>query len=264
MNKVPSALRIGLRRGSLEIKQFSRQRESVVFTLFFPVILLVIFGSVFQNTIAPGVTFSQYFVAGMIASGLVNTGFQALAITIPMERDVGALKRLRGTPMPASSYFIGKAISVFASMVVQVLILLAIGVAFFGLNMPTEPSKWLTFTWLLVLGTASSTALGVAFSSVPKNGRGASAIVSPVVIILQFFSGVFFVFTQLPGWMQQVAAIFPLKWLTQGMRSVFLPDTFAAQEVAASWESGRTALILFVWLVAGLFLAVKTFRWENK
>jgi ABC-2 type transport system permease protein len=149
-------------------------------------------------------------------------------------------------------------------MVVQVLILLAIGIAFFGLNLPTEPSKWITFTWLLILGTASSTALGVAFSSVPKNGRGASAIVSPVVIILQFFSGVFFVFTQLPGWMQQVAAIFPLKWLTQGMRSVFLPDTFAAQEVAASWEGGRTALILFIWLIVGLFFAVKTFRWENK
>lgn len=264
MNKVPSTLKLGLLRGQMEIIQFSRQKEAVVFTIFFPVILLAIFGSVFKDTIAPGVTFSQYFVAGMIASGLVNSGFQNIAINIPIERDLGAIKRLRGTPLPITSYFIGKAISVFASMVVQVLILLAIGVAFFGLNMPTEPSKWLTFTWLLILGTASSTALGVAFSSVPKNGRGASAIVSPVVIILQFFSGVFFVFTQLPGWMQQVAAIFPLKWLTQGMRSVFLPDTFAAQEVAKSWEGGRTAIILFVWLIVGLFFAVKTFRWENK
>jgi ABC-2 type transport system permease protein len=264
MNKVPGTLKLGLLRGQMEIIQFSRQKEAVVFTIFFPVILLAIFGSVFKDTIAPGVTFSQYFVAGMIASGLVNSGFQNIAINIPIERDMGAIKRLRGTPLPITSYFIGKAISVFASMVVQVLILLAIGIAFFGLNLPTEPSKWITFTWLLILGTASSTALGVAFSSVPKNGRGASAIVSPVVIILQFFSGVFFVFTQLPGWMQQVAAVFPLKWLTQGMRSVFLPDTFAAQEVAASWEGGRTALILFIWLIVGLFFAVKTFRWENK
>ena len=264
MNKVPGTLKLGLLRGQMEIIQFSRQKEAVVFTIFFPVILLAIFGSVFKDTIAPGVTFSQYFVAGMIASGLVNTGFQNIAINIPLERDMGAIKRLRGTPLPITSYFIGKAISVFVSMAVQVLILLIIGAAFFGLNMPTEPSKWLTFTWLLVLGTASSTALGVAFSSVPKNGRGAAAIVSPVVIILQFFSGVFFVFTQLPGWMQQVAAIFPLKWLTQGMRSVFLPDSFAAQEVAQSWESGRTAIILLIWLIAGLFLAVKTFRWETK
>ena len=266
MNKVPGTLKLGLLRGQMEIIQFTRQKEAVVFTIFFPVILLAIFGSVFKDSLdaSTGVTFSQYFVAGMIASGLVNTGFQNIAINIPLERDMGAIKRLRGTPLPITSYFIGKAISVFASMAVQVTILLVIGAAFFGLNMPTEPSKWLTFTWILILGTASSTALGVAFSSVPKNGRGAAAIVSPVVIVLQFFSGVFFVFTQLPGWMQQVAAIFPLKWLTQGMRSVFLPDTFAAQEVAASWESGRTALILLVWLIVGLFLAVKTFRWENK
>ena len=91
MNK-PTALSIGIQRGKLEIKQFMRQRESVVFTMLFPLILLAIFGSVFSNQIAEGVTFSQYFVAGMIASGLVNTGFQQLAIMIPMERDGQLLK----------------------------------------------------------------------------------------------------------------------------------------------------------------------------
>ena len=264
MNKIPGAINLGLRRGALELKQFTRQRESVVFTLLFPLILLAIFGSVFKDTIAPGVTFSQYFVAGMVASGLVNSGFQQLAITIPMERDYGSLKRLRGTPMPVASYFIGKSLLVFVSMIIQVILLLAGGYLFFGLNMPTDISKWLTFTWLIILGTASSTVLGIAFSVVPKSGRGASAVVSPVVIILQFFSGVFFIFTQLPTWMQQVAAIFPLKWLTQGMRSVFLPDSFAANEVAKSWETGRTFLILVLWLVVGFFLTLRTFKWSRE
>ena len=264
MNKIPSALNLGLRRGTLEIKQFTRQRESVVFNLLFPLILLAIFGSVFKDTIAPGVTFSQYFVAGMVASGLVNSGFQQLAITIPMERDYGSLKRLRGTPMPVASYFIGKSILVFVSMILQVILLLAGGYFFFGLNMPTEASKWFTFAWLIILGTASSTILGIAFSVVPKSGRGASAVVSPVVIILQFFSGVFFIFTQLPSWMQQVAAIFPLKWLTQGMRSVFLPDSFAANEVAKSWETGRTFIILVIWLVVGFFISLRTFKWSRE
>jgi ABC-2 type transport system permease protein len=263
MNKIPSAITLGIRRGGLEIRQFARQRESVVFTLLFPVILLIIFGSVFKDTIAPGVTFSQYFVAGMIASGLVNTGFQALAITIPLERDFGALKRLRGTPMPASSYFIGKVILVSVSMVIQIFMLLGFGLIFFGVEMPTDINKWITFTWLLLLGSACSTSLGIAFSIVPKSGRGASAVVSPIVIILQFFSGVFLIFTQLPPWMQQIAAIFPLKWLTQGMRSVFLPDSFAAEEVAKSWENGRTFTILMVWLVIGIFFSVRKFRWDR-
>ena len=225
-----SIIRLGLLRGSLEIKQFLRQRESVVFTLAFPVILLFIFGSVFKNTIAPGVTFSQYFVAGMVASGLVNTGFQQLAISIPMSRDVGTLKRLRGTPMSPISYFIGKAIVVTAAMLFQVALLLGFGALLFGLHLPTSPALWIRFTWLILLGSACSTVLGIAFSAVPKSGRGASAIVSPIVIILQFLSGVFFVFSDLPKWMQDIAAIFPLKWLTQGMRSVFLPQTFAIKE----------------------------------
>lgn len=263
MNKIPSTISLGIRRGGLEIRQFSRQRESVVFTLLFPVILLVIFGSVFTDTIAPNVTFSQYFVAGMIASGLVNTGFQALAITIPLERDFGALKRLRGTPMPASSYFIGKAILVSVSMVIQILMLLGFGTIFFGVDMPTDINKWITFTWLTLLGSACSTALGIAFSIVPKSGRGASAVVSPIVIILQFFSGVFLIYTQLPSWMQQFAALFPLKWLTQGMRSVFLPDSFATQEVAKSWENGKTFLILLMWLVVGIFFSVRKFKWDR-
>ena len=257
MNTLKETLHIGVLRSFLEVKQFMRQRESVVFTLFFPVILLFIFGTVFKDTIAPGVTFSQYFVAGMIASGLVNTGFQQLAITIPMERDDGTLKRLRGTPMSVSSYFIGKALLVTILMIVQTILLLFFGSVVFDLNLPTDPMLWWNFTWLVILGSACSTVLGIAFSVVPKSGRGASAVVSPIVIILQFFSGVFFVFTSLPVWMQQFAALFPLKWLTQGMRSVFLPADFASQEVAGDWEIGKTALILVIWLVLGLIISIK-------
>lgn len=260
---LPGALAIGFQRGGLEIKQFFRQRESVVFTMLFPLILLAIFGSVFSEGIAPGVTFSQYFVAGMIASALVNTGFQQIAIFIPVERDLGALKRLRGTPMPAASYFIGKAIVVTVSMVIQVILLLAAGVAFFGVELPSQMSKWALFAALLLSGSVVSTILGVAFSSVPKSARGASAIVSPVVIILQFFSGVFFIFTDLPQWMQQIAAIFPLKWLTQGMRSVFLPESFATREIAGDWETGRTFAMIGIWLIVGTFLAIRTFKWDR-
>jgi len=264
MNTLKETLRIGVLRSFLEVKQFMRQRESVVFTLFFPVILLFIFGTVFKDTIAPGVTFSQYFVAGMIASGLVNTGFQQLAITIPMERDDGTLKRLRGTPMSVSSYFIGKALLVTILMIVQTILLLFFGSVVFDLNLPTDPMLWWNFTWLVILGSACSTVLGIAFSVVPKSGRGASAVVSPIVIILQFFSGVFFVFTSLPVWMQQFAALFPLMWLTQGMRSVFLPADFATQEVAGDWEIGKTALILIIWLVLGLIVSIKTFKWSRQ
>jgi len=229
------------------------------------VLLLVIFGAVFgSQDIGPGITFAQYFVAGMIASGVVYTSFQNLAIAIPMERDDGTLKRLQGVPMPKVAYFIGKIGLVFTAYVAQVTLLIVVGVAFYHLHLPTDPTKWFTFVWASVLGLVACTLCGIAFSVVPKNGKGASAVVSPIVLVLQFTSGVFFVFSQLPHWMQVFASIFPLKWLTQAMRSVFLPDSAAAIEVTGQWELGRCAAMLVLWCVIGLVLSLLFFRWNKR
>jgi ABC-2 type transport system permease protein len=61
-----------------------------------------------------------------------------------------------------------------------------------------------------------------------------------------------------------VASLFPLKWIAQGMRSVFFPDVMAAQEMSGTWEQGRTALVLAAWLIAGLVLCARTFRWTRR
>jgi ABC-2 type transport system permease protein len=67
-----------------------------------------------------------------------------------------------------------------------------------------------------------------------------------------------------PHWLQQIAALFPLKWMAQGLRSVFLPDELAAAEPAGAWELGRVALVLALWCVGGLVLCVATFRWQER
>lgn len=259
-----SVLSLGLARTGLELRQFFRERDSMVFTFSFPVIMLAIFGAVFSGPIAQGVTFTQYFTAGMIASGIVLSSFQSLAIGIAVERDDGTLKRLRGTPMPPAAYFLGKIGLVLVTSVVQTAVLLVVGFLLFDLDLPSSPGLWVRFAWIFVLGSASGTVVGIAYSSLPRSSRSAGAVVSPVVIVLQFVSGVFFVYSELPGWMQDVAALFPLKWLAQGMRSVFLPPSFEAQEVAGSWELGTTALVLAAWTVVGLLLALRTFRWQRR
>ena len=262
--RLPSLRPVVTARASVELKEFVRDRQAFIFTFILPVLLLVIFGTVFNEEIAPGVTFSQYFLAGMIASGLVYTGFQNLAIAIPQEREDGSLKRLYGTPMPPAAYFAGKVVLVLVSLVAQVILLLLIGVLFFGVDLPTTAEKWFTFVWLLALGLLTCTLLGIAFSSVPRNGRSAPALVSPVVLVLQFISGVFIVFGRLPHWMQQVASLFPLKWLCQGMRYVFLTRDFVSQEPAGAWELGRVFLVLGIWAVIGVVLCTRTFRWQRR
>lgn len=259
-----SALRLGVRRGGLELRQFLRSRESVVFTLAFPVMLLVIFGSVFDdNEVADGVPFTQYFVAGMIAAGLLTVGFQNLAIMIPIERDRGALKRLRGTPMPPTAFFLGKVLMVLAIGAAETVLLLAMAFTLYDVPVP-GPAQWVTFLWVSVLGITACTLCGVAFSSLVRSGRGAPAMVTPVALGLQFISGVFSLFTNLPAWMQQLAALFPLKWMAQGMRAVFLPPSFAVHEPAGSSELGLVALVLVLWCVGALVACRLTFRWTSR
>jgi ABC-2 type transport system permease protein len=255
--------RIGWERGKLEVKEFFRQRESVVFTVAFPVILLFIFGSVLNYNIEGGIKFSQYFVPGIIAAGLFGVCFQTVAIQIAIERDKGILKRLQGTPMPPASYFFGKIVMIFALVILEIAVLLAIASALGKVTLPSDWHKWVTFGWLTVIGTVAGSLLGIAFSSVPRSGKAAPATITPIALVLQFLSGVYFVFTGLPTWLQHVGAFFPLKWIAQGYRSVFLPDRFAAQEPAHTWEHGRIALILAVWAVGGLVLTLRTFRWRS-
>jgi ABC-2 type transport system permease protein len=257
-------VRLGWHQIGLEIKQFLRSREAVVFTIGFPLIMMLIFGSIFSGDLGGGVRYTQYFVAGMLASGLMATGFQALAIQIMFERDRGVLKRFRGTPMPRSVYFIGKVGMVFAIAVAGTALLLAAAVPLFDVPLPATAGRWFTLAWVVVLGTIACTLCGIAFSSLPRTGRSATAMVTPVALVLQFISGVFFLFTELPPWMQQVASVFPLKWMCQGMRAVFLPDSFAAQEPGGGWELGRVALVLGAWAVAGLVLCLATFRWTSR
>src|SRR6266496_1518209 len=247
--RMPSAVRLGLARGAIELKQFFREREAVVFTFLFPPMLLVIFGAIFGQQVGDtGLSFRQVFVPGMIASGIMSVSFQSLAMAVAMERDDGTLKRLRGTPMPAMAYFLGKVVMVFVTGVLEVAVLLLIGRLFLGVHLPSSAGRWLTFGWVFALGLTACALLGLVMSSVPRSGRSASAVVVAPFVLLQFISGVYILYRDLPPWLQHVGAVFPLKWMCQGLRSVFLPDWWASsQEVAGSWETGRVALVLTAW-----------------
>jgi ABC-2 type transport system permease protein len=105
--------------------------------------------------------------------------------------------------------------------------------------------------------------LAIAYSAIIPNGRSAAAIVTPPFLALQFISGVFFPYNQLPHWMQTLAAFFPLKWMAQGFRSVFLPADFTTVEPARSFEVGRIALVLGAWCVGAFIVSLLTFRWRD-
>ncbi|WP_433365128.1 ABC transporter permease [Streptosporangium sp. CA-115845] len=261
---LPGLWRASAARSSVELKSFFRNRQSLVFTLFFPVILLVVFGAIFTGKVEGTQTdFRQVFMAGIVAAGVMSTAFSGLAINIAIERDTGLISRLAMTPMPKPAYFIGKLVKVVVTTVVETVLLLGIAVTAFGLPWPSTAHRWFTLAWVLTLGTVTCALAGIAYSAAIPNSRSAAAIVTPVFMVLQFISGVFYPFHQLPEWMQNTAALFPVKWMAQGFRSVFLPDGFTVVEPAGGWELGRIALVLGLWAVGGLLLTALTFGWRS-
>ncbi|QAY72198.1 ABC transporter permease [Agromyces protaetiae] len=264
-----STLAIGASRVGYETKGYFRSLDTVFFTFLFPLIMLGIFTAAFSSSgdIGPEgaqISVGAYYLPGMLAAGVLLSGVQNLAVDIATEKSDGTLKRLGGTPLSPVSYFLGKIGQVFVTGILQAAVLLLVARVAFGIELPTEPARWMTFAWVFVLGLVTSALLGIALSAVPRSGKSATAVVVPIVLVLQFISGVYLQFSMLPEWMQNVASVFPLKWMAQGMRAAFLPDEFKALEQNGAWDLGWVALALVAWLVVGLVISRITFRWIRR
>jgi ABC-2 type transport system permease protein len=257
-----AGVRLVASRVLLELRVFGRVREEVGFTFTLPIILLVLFATIFGGEIRDtGVDFSQYFVAGMLASTGITVGFQSLAAQLAVEQHDGTVKRLAGTSMPATAYLFGKLGVVVIVAVVQAVLMFTIGVAAFDVTLPTGTS-WLLFGSIFVLNLAVFSLLGIGISGLISSPRAASAVTALPALVLQFVSGVYVFAGDLPDWLRTISSVFPLYWSALGLRQALLPDSFSFVEAGQSWRTGMMYLMLFVWLGVGAALARRGVRWR--
>lgn len=260
--------RLSIERTRIELKAFFRTPEQVFFTFLLPVLFVVIFSTIFSGEIEgpPGaerVEFAQYFVPGMIATGIVSATFASLAMTVAMEQHEGLLRRLAGTPLPRSAYFAGKIGLALVTSALEVVLILGIGVLFYGVKAPADPMKWLVFAAVFFLGIGACSLLGLAYTRLIRTGSSASAVVQPPYLVLQFISGVFLQYSQVPSGLKVVASIFPLKWMVQGLRYVFLPEWVSQDDYGGGWQVEQVLAVLAVWFVVSFLLARVFFRWSR-
>ncbi|MDJ0336080.1 ABC transporter permease [Salinibacterium sp. G-O1] len=153
-----------------EVLGYFRQGDAVFFTFLFPVVMLTIFSVAFSEQSfgvdAAGhvVNAASYYLPGMLAAGVLLSGLQHMSIDIAMEKSDGTLKRLAGTPLSVISYFAGKIAQVLVTGALQAAALILIAHFAFGVNLPTEPSAWLTFAWVFLLGVTTCAILGIGLS----------------------------------------------------------------------------------------------------
>jgi ABC-2 type transport system permease protein len=262
---LPGVFRVGLSRGLLEIRVFFRNRTALVMNMALPITLMLLFGTLFTMKLS-GHNFSMrdIAVAGVVASGIMSAGFGTLAMTVALETNDGAVKRLRGTPFSDASYFIAKALLVVVISLVQTVLILVVAAAVFGMVPLMDMPHLLTFAWVFVLGAVSTAFLGIAVASLVTDRRSIAAVVQFPFIVLQFLSGVYYAFAALPLVLQIPGEIFPLKWMAQGMRAALLPPAAVRIEVGGSWHLDQVALVLSAWVVGGFILCLLARRYRMR
>ncbi|MEV7139031.1 ABC transporter permease [Streptomyces tauricus] len=252
--------RAGLQRGRIELRHLLRSPKEMSGHLTNVVVALVI--AVYVTGDVPGthVPMAHLVLVGFAAYLLFQIGLVNLPQILVTEREEGTLLRLRATPGGIPAYLVAKSMLVVAMTAGNLALLLAVAALLVDGPLPHGPGGWLTLLWVTTLGLLAVVPLGAAIGAVLPNPREALALIMLPTMALLFTSGTVFPSTSLPVPVQQVAAVFPLKWMAQGLRSALLPDAARTAEAAGSWELPMVALVLTAWAVLGFLLAVPLLR----
>ena len=260
MSASPHAVRVGLGRGWTEFKLSLRSPQDQGFYLF---MAFAVLGYLFlrRNTEVEGTTLllpavsMPSILGGLVAFGVVIGPAYQLA----MDREDGTLLRAKAVPHGIVGYVTSQLLLHSLGMLPMLTVILVPGFLIFDV-MQRGITGWLTVVWVVVLGLLATLPIGIIIGSlVPSTQKVGTWGMLPIMV-LAGISGIFYPIQELWTWIQWIAQAFPMYWLGLGMRSAFLPEAAAALEIAGSWRTMETVLVLVAWSVAGLVLAPPVLR----
>jgi ABC-2 type transport system permease protein len=129
-------MRLFLHQLRAEQKLFWRSRELAFFTFLLPILFFLLLGSAYGDEEIDGVNGYTYLLAGMLGYGAASTTFAGLALLLVIRRESGVLKRLRTTPLSASTYISAVLASIILIFMLEAAILVALGRIAFDVPLP--------------------------------------------------------------------------------------------------------------------------------
>lgn len=237
----------------VDLVRFWRNSQARTFTVLMPIVFLVIFAAIFKgNTVVDGRTIkiTTFYVPGIMTLGIISASFVSLTQSVVTRREDGELKRLRGTPLPAS-YVIGSraAVAVVVAIVMAAL-LLVLGDVAYGVPIPSAIAPLLL---AVIVGAGSFACVSFAVSTLIRSADAAAPATNLIALPLYFISGVFVPERQIPKFLHDIAVVFPIYHLAAALRRTFIAPHSAF--------AGSDLLVLVIWGVASLLFAARRFRW---
>jgi ABC-2 type transport system permease protein len=254
-----SGLALVLHQFRYDQKAFRRNPASLFFTVAFPVILLLIFATIFGGqtvNVRGGIKTTAYYVPAIITLSVISSTMQSLAMSLVIAREDGRLKRGRGTPMPPWVFIAGRVGNSIVVAVMMLALIAAIGRLLYGVAIPWSQLPAILIT--LVVGAAAFCCLGIALTAAIPSQDAAAPIVNALLLPLYFLSGVFIPDDQLPNGVIHFADAFPIRHFFEAFFNAYIP---AAGSSGIEWGSLG---IVAAWGVVGLLLAVRFFRWTPR
>ena len=232
---------------------FWRSKEAALFIFLFPLLLFVLLGSVYSGKIY-GVPAPQALLAGMLGYGCANTAFAGLAIQLVVRRELGILKRLRATPLSATTYIAATLASTLIVFVLQAIALFVLGRILYGTPFPDALGS---LVLAIVIGTAALAALGVATAALIRSAEGSSAVVNFILLPMAFLTGSFGPTHRYPAFLRAIGDVLPLKYFINVVNAVYLRGH-------SIWTKPGALGVLAAWGATGLVVAALKFRWEPR
>jgi ABC-2 type transport system permease protein len=238
-------------------RTFWRNPVAAFFTIAFPLMLLLIFGTLFGNQTIDyrqGVRVAQFLAPAMAVYAAVTAAFTSLAIAVAIAREQGILKRLRGTPLPPWVFMTGRVLASVWIGLIGVVLMPAAGVGVYHVQILGRTLVASVVT--LAVGIGCFAALGLALVSLVRSSSAVQGIASTVILVLAFVSDIFLIGVELPPWLSTIGSIFPLKHFANALGDAFNPflpgSGFAWDDLA----------VMAAWGVAGVLVALWRFSWE--
>lgn len=255
MNERTVAIRAGVRRGLIELRQTFTNGQDLFGQLFWPIVMLVAMYFMRDSTLeGAGISLGAFALPSVLGMNLAFGSMTGIAQLLTVEREDGTLLRAKAIPNGMTGYLVGKIVTVSGGQLAGLLIVLIPGAMFIeGLTL-SGPAAWFTLGWVVVLGMFATLPVGAVIGSLMSSPRTLGLIMLPMMGMVAI-SGIFYPITSMPDWLQWIAQIFPIYWLGLGMRSALLPDGAAMAEVGESWRHLETLGVLGVWAIIGLVLA---------
>ncbi len=190
----------------VEFKIFLRQPLYLIFSIFFPLISLFLFGSIYSGQEFNGIDFFSNYIPGLcviilFASSVFNIGNQVV-----MDRERGIYKRLSVTPVKLWHVMFIVILKAFVLAFVSFLLLLASSWLFFHAAF----KSFLVFVLIFALMIVYSLIIGFSIGLIIKKIKIYTAVMMAFFFPMFMLSDATFPLSMMPEWLQKGALFNPL------------------------------------------------------